>query len=83
MYFCILYTSFLNCTFLDVFRLQVRGVDQILADPKKQKHSTLVWDVFQPEQQRTVNDLVRLTAGRQPHLYEQRRTATRSPHLLD
>lgn len=35
------------------------------------------------EKQCTVNDPVRLTAGQQPHLYEQRRTTPKSPHLLD
>lgn len=50
---------------------------------KKQSNGVESDTLVHREKQRTVNDAVRLTAGQQPHLYEQRRTTPKSPHLLD
>lgn len=64
--------------------LQFYHTHLCLAVAKAKQNSGVESDTLvHREKQCTVNDPVRLTAGQQPHLYEQRRTTPKSPHLLD
>lgn len=66
------------------YTLQFYHIHLCLAIAKAKPNNGVESDTLvHREKQCTVNDPVRLTAGQQPHPYEQRRTTPKSPHLLD